>query len=44
MTTPGLDLQALRGLRAQHRDLNLIRERIEDHLDQNEGYLAFSGG
>jgi phosphoadenosine phosphosulfate reductase len=43
-TAPGLDLQALRGLRAQHRDLDLIRERIEDHLDQHEGYLAFSGG
>ncbi len=42
--TPGLDVQALHGLRRQHRDLDLTRARIEDHLDAHEGYVAFSGG
>ena len=40
----GLDVRALQGLRRQHRDLNLVRDRLEAHLDQHEGYLAFSGG
>ncbi len=43
-THPGLDVQALQGLRRQHRDLDRIRARIEEHLDQHEGYVAFSGG
>lgn len=41
---PGLDVRALQGLRTSTRDLDLIRARIRDHLDQHEGYLAFSGG
>lgn len=41
---PGLDLRALQGLRASTRDLQLIRHRIEEHLDSCEGYVAFSGG
>lgn len=46
MTTaaPGLDLDALRALRASTRDLPNLRSRIEDHLDTHAGYLAFSGG
>ncbi len=34
----------MQGLRRQHRDLGLIRDRIEEHLDHHEGYVAFSGG
>ena len=41
---PGLDLQALQGLRAGRRDLSGIRRRIEAHLETHDGYLAFSGG
>lgn len=40
----GLDVRALQGLRSTRRDLELIRRRIRDHLDQQEGYVAFSGG
>lgn len=43
-TQTGLEVQALQGLRRQHRDLGLIRDRIEEHLDRHEGYVAFSGG
>ena len=43
-THPGLDVQALQGLRRQHRDLDRIRARIEEHLDQHEGDVACSGG
>ena len=42
--SPGLDIQALQGLRRSGRDLDLIRARIRRHLDTHEGYLAFSGG
>lgn len=41
---PGLDPLALAGLRARGRDLTIVLERIEAHLDAHEGYLAFSGG
>ena len=45
MPTPtGLDLTTLQGLRTTHRDLQLLRSRIEEHLDAAEGYVAFSGG
>ena len=42
--TADLDVRALQGLRASRRDLALIRCRIRAHLDQHEGYVAFSGG
>lgn len=41
---PGLDVRVLQGLRTSNRDLHLIFTRIEAHLDEHEGYLAFSGG
>ena len=40
----GLDVRALQGLRSTRRDLELVRRRIQAHLDQQEGYVAFSGG
>ena len=40
----GLDVNQLRGLRRLPHDLDLIRSRIEAHLDAVDGYLAFSGG
>lgn len=43
-TTPGLDVRTLQGLRDNPRDLQLIRSRIEAHLDTSDGYVAFSGG
>lgn len=45
MPTPtGLDLDTVRGLRRNPRDLAQLRHRIETHLDDAGGYLAFSGG
>lgn len=44
MNGPGLDVAQLRALRAGTRDLDLVRERIGRHVDEHEGYLAFSGG
>lgn len=44
MTGPGLDLDRLRGLRRPPHNLDLIRARIAAHLDDADGYLAFSGG
>lgn len=47
---PGLDLNALRALRAKRAGVghdettHLLQERIEAHLDEHAGYLAFSGG
>ncbi len=41
---PGLDIDQLRGLRRLPHDLDLIRCRIADHLDDVDGYIAFSGG
>lgn len=40
----GLDVRALQGLRTGIRDLDQIRRRIREHLDEHEGYVAFSGG
>lgn len=42
--TAGLDVRTLQGLRTTRRDLELVRRRIRSHLDQHEGYVAFSGG
>lgn len=44
MTNPGLDLTALRALRAPQHDLPTLHARIENHLDQHDGFLAFSAG
>lgn len=44
MSSPGLDVRHLQGLRRCPRDLHQLRQRIGNHLDQHEGYLAFSGG
>lgn len=44
MSGPGLDVRALQALRATTRDLDLVRQRIGDHLDAHQGYVAFSGG
>lgn len=41
---PGLDVRALQGLRQSGRDLAGLRRRITQHLDEHEGYVAFSGG
>lgn len=41
---PGLDLNALRALRAPGKDPAPLLERIEEHLDEHDGYLALSGG
>jgi len=43
MSDPGLNVLALQGLRAG-RDLRGLRARIEQHLDDHGGYLAFSAG
>ena len=43
-TDPGLDVRALQGLRQSRRDLSSLRRRIQVHLDEHEGYVAFSGG
>ena len=41
---PELDVAALQGLRRSTRDLPSLLERIDRHLDESEGYVAFSGG
>lgn len=41
---PGLDVDALRALRAPSRDTTVLLERIEQHLQAHDGYLALSGG
>lgn len=43
-TGPGLDVRSLQGLRGSPRDLTWLRRRIQVHLDEHEGYVAFSGG
>ena len=40
---PGLDLRHLAGLRRQTHPTTALVDRIAAHLDQNDGYLAFSG-
>lgn len=43
-TPDGLDLSTLNALRpVRHNQANLLR-RIEKHLDDHDGYVAFSGG
>ena len=47
MTTPngpGLDIDALRGLRRARGNEDQIVRRIVQHLDDHDGYVAFSGG
>lgn len=47
---PGLDLEALRELRARRSGaasperMRPLLERVEEHLERHDGYLAFSGG
>ncbi|MCX5046235.1 phosphoadenosine phosphosulfate reductase family protein [Aldersonia sp. NBC_00410] len=46
---PGLDLTVLRRVRSGAnrtgpRELGRMRDRIADHLDRHDGYVAFSGG
>lgn len=41
---PGLDRAALLALRRPRHDQQAITHRIRKHLDQHDGYLAFSGG
>ncbi len=43
-TNPGLDLRALQALRDPGRNLDQIEALIRDHLDDHEGYIAFSTG
>lgn len=43
-TGPGLDLDALRGLRGRLRPSHAPLDRIAAHLDTHDGYVAFSGG
>lgn len=44
MSHPGLDLNALRALRAARHDTSLLRTRVQAHLEAHDGYLAFSAG
>lgn len=41
---PGLDPAELQGIRHARRDHQHLLGRIRGHLDQHEGYVAFSGG
>lgn len=44
MSAPGLDIARLQALRTPRVDLDRLQRRIRAHLDQWEGYVAFSGG
>lgn len=44
MTDPGLDLALLRAQHARGRTHTRLLERIEAHLEEHDGYVAFSGG
>lgn len=44
LANPGLDLDALRRMRAPRHNIVTILARIESHLDAYDGYLALSGG
>ena len=44
MSQPGLDVKVLQAMRAPTRQLPAILGRIEQHLDEAEGYVPFSGG
>jgi len=41
---PGLDVTTLRGLLRPAHPMNTILDRIADHLNTYDGYVAFSGG
>lgn len=41
---PGLNLDQLRGIRQSTVDLDRVRDRIGAHLDDLDGFVAFSGG
>lgn len=41
---PGLDVAQLRALRQPHPAATGLPERIRAHLEQHDGYVAFSGG
>ncbi len=42
---PGLDINSLQALRGNNRHkLPVLRQRIRRHLDNHDGYLAWSGG
>lgn len=41
---PGLDVAALTGLLRTRHPLDVVIDRIRDHLRQHRGYVAFSGG
>lgn len=44
MSNPGLDPIQLRALLRPIRDLGAITDRIRTHIEENDGYLSFSGG
>ena len=41
---PGLDLTTLRRLARPRHDTTTLVDRIAEHLDNHDGYVAFSGG
>lgn len=41
---PGLNLTHLAGLRAARKPIKNLVQRVHDHLENHDGYLAFSGG
>lgn len=43
-TDPGLDLHHLASLRTPPRPLRTLTHQIAAHLEEHDGYLAFSGG
>ena len=43
-TDPGLDMARLRRLRPPRHDATALIDRIADHLDAHDGYVAFSTG
>ena len=43
-TDPGLDLTRLASLRRPHPSTVGLPDRIREHLDNHDGYLAYSGG
>jgi phosphoadenosine phosphosulfate reductase len=40
----GLDLATLAGYRTPRHDITALIDRIAAHLDEHDGYVAFSGG
>ena len=40
----GLDLATLAGYRTPRHDTTALVDRIAAHLDEHDGYVAFSGG